>query len=190
MRDVKDSDVRKAEFVDAAEKLFKENGIMDTTVNAIVKELNVAKGLFYYYFKSKDDVIDAISERYNVDFKQALIRSMDDSDDYDERLSKFVENCIVSFRCMWENLHGVNENIDLSILSTRSIDEAKEIASLALRQLLEEGKELHKLNIENPGYFADIIIGGIADLAGHTEADVLELKKIIEDLIRKSGKGE
>ena len=50
MADVKDSDERRNEFVDAAEKLFQENGIVDTTINAIVKEMNVAKGLFYYYF--------------------------------------------------------------------------------------------------------------------------------------------
>ena len=52
-----DAEQRREEFINAAEKLFKENGVVETTVNAIVKELDVAKGLFYYYFKSKDDVI-------------------------------------------------------------------------------------------------------------------------------------
>ena len=76
MRETKDSEERRDEFVDAAEKLFKENGIVDTTVNAIVKEMDVAKGLFYYYFKSKDDVIEAISEKYNRDFKEAIRKGM------------------------------------------------------------------------------------------------------------------
>jgi hypothetical protein len=44
-----DIEQRKQEFVDAAEKLFKKNGIVDTTISAIVKEMDVAKGLFYYY---------------------------------------------------------------------------------------------------------------------------------------------
>ena len=61
VKEPKDTEVRRSEFVEAAEKLFRENGIVDTTVNSIVRELDVAKGLFYYYFKSKDDVIDAIS---------------------------------------------------------------------------------------------------------------------------------
>ena len=68
MRESKDSEIRRDEFVAAAEKLFRENGIVETTINAIVKEMDVAKGLFYYYFESKDDVIDAISEKYNLDF--------------------------------------------------------------------------------------------------------------------------
>ena len=29
-------------------KLFKENGVVDTTINAIVKEMDVAKGLFFF----------------------------------------------------------------------------------------------------------------------------------------------
>ena len=58
MAETKDSEERRNEFVEAAEKLFREHGIVDTTINSIVKEMNVAKGLFYYYFKSKDDVID------------------------------------------------------------------------------------------------------------------------------------
>ena len=38
---------RREEFIDAAERLFKKNGVMGTTINAIVSEMNVAKGLFY-----------------------------------------------------------------------------------------------------------------------------------------------
>jgi AcrR family transcriptional regulator len=78
----RDLEKTKTALIDAAEKLFKENGIVDTTVNAIVKELDVAKGLFYYYFKSKDDVIDAISEKYNRDFKAAIQRSLDNGNDF------------------------------------------------------------------------------------------------------------
>ena len=66
----RDSEERRNEFVAAAEKLFKENGIVDTTINSIVKEMDVAKGLFYYYFKSKDDVVEAISEKYNEMFNE------------------------------------------------------------------------------------------------------------------------
>ncbi len=188
MKDTRDTDERRNEFIDAAEKLFKENGIVDTTVNAIVKELDVAKGLFYYYFKSKDDVIDAISEKYNRDFKAAIQRSLDNSNDFDEQLNAFIDNTIASFRVMWDNLHGVDENIDLTILSSRSLEEAKETASRKLNELLKEGNQLNKFNIPNPDYFSKLIVSGIADLASHTEADLKEIQKIIHELIRKAGK--
>ena len=96
MKETKDTDERRNEFIDAAEKLFKENGVVDTTINAIVKEMDVAKGLFYYYFKSKDDVIDAICEKYNNDFKAAIQRSLDSSAEFDDKLDEFIDNTIAS----------------------------------------------------------------------------------------------
>ena len=188
MKETKDTEIRRSEFVDAAEKLFKENGIVDTTINAIVKEMDVAKGLFYYYFNSKDDVIEAISEKYNNDFRQAIAKSLDPSEDYDERLQGFINSTIESFKVMWDNFHGVNENIDLTILSSRSLDEAKETAARQLRELFEEGNELNRTHVPNPEYFAQLLVSGMADLASRTEADIQEIYHIIEDLIRKAGK--
>ena len=166
----------------SAEKLFKTNGIMDTTVNAIVREVDVAKGLFYYYFKSKDDVIEAIARQYSKAFEKTIGRSLN-RDDYDERLHQFTENVIVSFRELWGNLRGENENIDLSILSNRTLDETKAIAADVLKKLLDEGIAAGKLQITNSRYYADIIIGGIADLIRQNQADPDEIKKIINDMI-------
>jgi hypothetical protein len=111
-----------------------------------------------------------------------------DVDDFNDRLDQFIENSIESFRNMWGNLHGEDQNIDLSILSTRSVQEAKRAASAALQKLLEEGNRLNKLDIKQPKYYADIIIGGIADLVSQGETDVQEIKKIITDLLDKSRK--
>ena len=41
MPENKDNEERKNEFIDAAEKLFKENGIVETTISSIVKEMDV-----------------------------------------------------------------------------------------------------------------------------------------------------
>jgi AcrR family transcriptional regulator len=188
VKEPKDTEVRRSEFVEAAEKLFRENGIVDTTVNSIVRELDVAKGLFYYYFKSKDDVIDAISEKYNKDFRQAIQRSLDPANDFDERLNGFLENTITSFRTMWDNQQGKNDTIDLTILSSRSVEEAKQTASETLSKLLKEGNELKKMSVPNPEYFAKLIVSGIADLAGQAGSDLKEIKTMIDELIGKAGK--
>ena len=88
---------------------------------------------------------------------------------------------------MWEKLRGDNDDIDLSILASRSVDEAKKTASSVLEELLKEGNSSRKLNILSPKLFAEAIIGGMADLAAQSEATGEEIKKIIESLIR-SGK--
>lgn len=188
--DSKDSEERRNEFVDVAEKLFKENGIVETTVSAIVKELDVAKGLFYYYFKSKDDVIDAISQKYNTIFNEMMNVAIDENENFEDKLNRFIENVIESFKKLNDNLHGDTEDVDLMSLKVRSLSEAKEKASQTLKDLFQEGINKGKINQKNYDYFADIIISGISDLVKTGEATTQEIKEIIMDLINQSEKGK
>ncbi len=54
---------RKRELINAAEELFIEQGYEHTSVSEIVKKVGVAQGTFYYYFKSKEEILNAILER-------------------------------------------------------------------------------------------------------------------------------
>jgi AcrR family transcriptional regulator len=58
----KDPDTRRRELIDTAERLFLEKGYNDTTISDIVKAAGVAQGTFYYYFKTKEEVLDAIAD--------------------------------------------------------------------------------------------------------------------------------
>jgi len=64
MRVVKKPEERKAEMVAAATRLFAEQGFVRTSVAEIVSAVDVAKGLFYYYFTTKDDMVKAVVEGY------------------------------------------------------------------------------------------------------------------------------
>lgn len=59
-RIVKAPEERRAEIVDTAERLFREIGYAKCSVEMIIREIGVAKGTFYYYFKSKPDILQAI----------------------------------------------------------------------------------------------------------------------------------
>lgn len=59
----KDPKVRKNEILDAAQQLFLEKGYAKTTVIDILNVHGLSKGVFYYYFKSKEQVMDAIIDR-------------------------------------------------------------------------------------------------------------------------------
>ncbi len=63
MRIIKEAEERRNEILDAAEKLFSFKGYDKTTVIDILEEVGIAKGTFYYHFKSKEDVMDAIIAR-------------------------------------------------------------------------------------------------------------------------------
>ncbi len=60
-RIVKDPKMRRKEILEAAGELFKNRGYVNTTVEAIIQQVGVAKGTFYYYFKSKEEILDALA---------------------------------------------------------------------------------------------------------------------------------
>jgi AcrR family transcriptional regulator len=64
MRIIKEHHERRNEILDTAERLFHVKGYEKCTVNDILKEVAIAKGTFYYYFKSKEEVMDAVISRY------------------------------------------------------------------------------------------------------------------------------
>lgn len=64
MRISKNPEERRIEIIDAAKILFYTKGYSKTTVNDILQKVGVAKGTFYYYFQSKEEVMDAIVLRF------------------------------------------------------------------------------------------------------------------------------
>ena len=64
MRTVKTPQDRRAEFLDAARALFEERGVDGTSVADIIGKVGVAKGTFYWHFKSKEALLDALAEQH------------------------------------------------------------------------------------------------------------------------------
>jgi AcrR family transcriptional regulator len=76
-RPSKNPEERKAEFITAAEELFLEKGFENTSVDDIVARVGVAKGLFYYYFSSKEELLAALAERYLDQIQASINEAMD-----------------------------------------------------------------------------------------------------------------
>lgn len=62
-RTTKEPDVRKGQFLSTAARLFDRKGFEATSVDDIVDSMGVAKGLFYYYFESKEELLSLMTER-------------------------------------------------------------------------------------------------------------------------------
>ena len=71
-RIVKAYDDRYAQFLDVAQGLFYQKGYDQTSVQEIIAAMGVAKGLFYYYFRTKGDLLDAVIERMAAQTLQTL----------------------------------------------------------------------------------------------------------------------
>ena len=66
MRVVKGAEERRNEILDAADELFTQKGFDGASTNDILKKVGIARGTLYYHFKSKEDIMDGLIERYNV----------------------------------------------------------------------------------------------------------------------------
>ena len=55
---------RRQELIETARELFMSQGYEKTMVGDIVRQVGVAQGLFYYYFRSKQDIFLAVINQF------------------------------------------------------------------------------------------------------------------------------
>lgn len=74
-RVVKAPDVRRSELIACAQQLFFTNGYEKTSVSDIIAEVGVAKGTFYYYFDSKQAILEAMIDEL-LDQSMAILQEI------------------------------------------------------------------------------------------------------------------
>jgi len=102
MREVKEHNIRKKEILDKAQALFIKKGYSKTTINDILKAEGIAKGTFYHYFKSKEEVMDALIMRF-VSLSAEIIEA---------KANQPGKNAIEKMRDIdsvdYQSMHGIN----------------------------------------------------------------------------------
>lgn len=90
----------KGKIVDAAWKLFYEQGYEETTVDDIIDLSGTSKGSFYHYFESKDALLSSLSyffdEKYD-EIEESIDPEMNAFDKlmlYNEELFGIIENTV------------------------------------------------------------------------------------------------
>ena len=97
MRDVKDPEIRRAEIMDAAMLLFIEKGYANTTTQDIVDKVNISRGLLYYHFKNKEDILYCLVERYSEKLLSDIhVIVYDDDKTAIEKIRAFIDATIIS----------------------------------------------------------------------------------------------
>lgn len=76
-RTTRPSTDRTNDFIDAARELFGEKGFENTSVDDIVSRVGVAKGLFYYYFDSKEELIAILYDRLVEEIRSSITAAME-----------------------------------------------------------------------------------------------------------------
>ncbi len=66
----------KEKFMRTSIKLFLTNGYVGTSVRNLTDAVGIARGTLYWHFKSKDQILDEILDRYYEQFIDAAIEAM------------------------------------------------------------------------------------------------------------------
>src|SRR5438034_9122033 len=64
-RVIKAPAVRRAELLDCAQQLFLTKGYEKTTINDVIAATGLSKGAFYHHFAAKEDLLEAITQRFS-----------------------------------------------------------------------------------------------------------------------------
>lgn len=73
------AEARQNQLLDRALALFAERGVENVSIKDLAAEVDVAQGLIYYYFQSKDELLTAVMKRHNpLPQVQSLIEQLSD----------------------------------------------------------------------------------------------------------------
>ena len=70
----------KERIIQAALQVYSEKGYHETTMKEVAHRLGVSKGALYLYFKSKNELLAVIIERWNNNMRNILVTSFEDKD--------------------------------------------------------------------------------------------------------------
>jgi len=145
-REIKDHEIRKNEIVTAAQAQFMQKGYDTTTIQDIIDALGIAKGTFYHYFKSKDELLDEIVERLITDMSDRIKSILDTKKSAIEKFNDVfklgtvykVENIEV-FTILMKTLYREENNIMRDRMFRSSIKRNGPIIAEIVRQGIHEG---------------------------------------------------
>lgn len=189
MRVSKRPEERREEFLDAAQALFYEQGVEATSVQQIVKRVGVAQGLYYYYFRSKKEIVEAVIVRLTDRFEEELrsfVGSLKGS--FHTRFEAFLDACFDAYgklagRGKWDD-PLFKESAIIGQMSVR----IKAIVSDLLTEIAEEGVRAGELRLPDPSRYIWVIVNGIGDLLLEGEKDLVMVRSLMTEMIEGRNK--
>lgn len=166
----KTKEERRNEIIETAGKLFEEKGYEQTQVQDIVNEIGVAKGLFYYYFKSKDEVMEELADRYADAIIDAVNKLIDKDISTFDKINRIFQIFIDSaekksgiFMGILKVKNGItHERIFFNV--------GKKMVPL-VTELILSGNDNGECNCSDPKFITEFLISGLFNIMNQISPD-------------------
>lgn len=160
VRIVKKAVERKSEIVQAARSLFQTKGYDKTTMQDVMDHLGIAKGTIYHYFKSKEELLEAVTENIvDENIKQIQISMKGMMGNALEKIRLLVEagSIATDNHEILEHLHQPgNTGMHIRLLAATLVKQAPLYA-----ELIRQGCEEEIFQTDTPLECAEFILSAI-----------------------------
>ncbi|MBO5104025.1 MAG: TetR/AcrR family transcriptional regulator [Ruminococcus sp.] len=148
-------------ILNSAEKLMcsMEEPNRDMTVDMIAKNAGIGKGSIYYYFQSKEEIIDAVIERSYSSAIKEYFKSTESCKTTHEKLRQLFVSIIK--KEFFDNSHNVIVYLHVQddiVLHYKMMMTAIRTVSPILTQILEDGVKNGSLHTDSPEESAEMIV--------------------------------
>jgi AcrR family transcriptional regulator len=141
-----DTAIVRQRIIDTSIRHFLAKGFVGTSVTELAQEVGIAKGTVYCHFKSKDDILDSILDKFSFEFLDGVIREVTDcGGDFLKRFKAFYKYTTEfgqnhrELMLVWHTLLG--EIIGNSSDTERKMKEIQDRYNGFVEAFLEQGKE-------------------------------------------------
>ena len=170
MSRTEDFEIKRNEILDCAEQLFMMRGYELTTVNAILKKVGIAKGTFYYYFTSKEEVMDAVIMRIvwkESDYAKQILTNEEMTPIEKLVASLFRKPKSNAKKTIVERLSQANN----ALMKQRALQRTLEIVCPIYAEIVNEGNIKKEFSSSNPLCDIQFLIAGIQTLYDLSSVD-------------------
>lgn len=182
MSHTEDFEIKRNEILDCAEQLFLMRGYDLTTVNAILKKIGIAKGTFYYYFESKEEVMDAVIMRIvwkELDYAKQILRNEEMTPIEKLVYSLFRKPNSNAKKIMIERLYQANN----ALMKQRALQRTLELVCPIYAEIVNEGNAKKDFSSSNPLLDIQFLIAGMQTLFDLSSVENSEIEVDLEAVL-------
>jgi hypothetical protein len=166
----KTKEERRNEIIETAGKLFEEKGYEQTQVQDIVNEIGVAKGLFYYYFKSKDEVMEELADRYADTIIDAVNKLIDKDIATFDKINRIFQIFIDSAEKKFGIFMGIL-NVKNGITHERIFFNVGKKMVPLVTELILSGNDNGECNCSDPKFITEFLVSGLFNIMNQISPD-------------------